>query len=134
MHIWIAMLAILLNALVPSISHALAGAGGQAGTWEICRADGKRYSLYDAPSGPAFAAFAAANDAPGAPAKESQFTAGEHCAYCLPHAGDFALPATVGAAAGVFGQHPHHPFLFYRSPRPLTAWSAARPRGPPALA
>ncbi len=126
--IWIAVFAVLLNALAPSISHAVAAARGQGPAWEICRADGSRYG---APASAAFAAYAAAEQ-PDAP--PSAYKAGEHCAYCLPHAGDFALAPAMAPAAAAFGRQPPHPFLFYRSPRPLAAWSAARPRGPPALA
>lgn len=129
--IWIACCAILLNALAPSMSQAIAAVRGQAVAWEICRVDG-------APGSGASVALSAAParlGAPdGAPAGDDKMKPGEHCAYCLTHAGSFGLPPAMAATVGVFGSHPQHPFLFYRSPRPLTAWSAARPRGPPALA
>lgn len=131
--IWIACCAILLNALAPSMSQAVAAVRGQAVAWEICRVDsvpaaagGSRLALSAAKAG-----FAAQD---GAPAGDGKMKPGEHCAYCLTHAGSFGLPPALVSIPGVFGSHPEHPFLFYRSPRPLTAWSAARPRGPPALA
>jgi copper(I)-binding protein len=37
--IWIAIIAVLMNALAPSISHALAAAEGNPAAFEICRAD-----------------------------------------------------------------------------------------------
>lgn len=124
LHIWIACLAILLNALAPSISHAIAAARGDAPAWQICRTDASRYA---AP------ALAAAGE-PLAPSRQDKMQAGEHCAYCLPHGASFALPPEAILAFGVFAQQRIVPLLFYRSPQPLTAWSAARPRGPPALA
>ncbi|WP_409031744.1 DUF2946 domain-containing protein [Janthinobacterium sp. CG_23.3] len=129
--IWIALFAVLLNALAPSVSHAVAAARGPAPAWEMCSADRTGYA---GPASAAFAAFVAAEQPPAAAAPEGSGKAGEHCAYCLPHAGDFALAPAVAAPAGVVGRHPPHPFLLYRAPRPLTAWSAARPRGPPAPA
>ncbi|MDC8760128.1 DUF2946 family protein [Janthinobacterium fluminis] len=121
LHIWIACLAILLNALAPSISHAVAAARGQAAALDICRADGRRAIASDVIAGDA------ADAAGDAAAK-----AGGHCAYCLPHAASFALPPAPAATPGVFDRHQPHPFLLYRSPRPSMVWSAARPRGPPA--
>ena len=41
--LWIACFAILLNALAPSVSHAIAFSRGVPATWEICRADGCAY-------------------------------------------------------------------------------------------
>lgn len=110
MHVWIAIFAVLMNALAPSISHAMAWSSGAPSAWDICRADGK----------PA--------------ATQKQPAAGmDHCGYCLPHAGSYAI--APGAAAGVVlpGGHALRPFLFYHAPRPLLALSAAPPRGPPAL-
>ncbi|WP_317203379.1 DUF2946 domain-containing protein [Janthinobacterium sp.] len=126
LHIWIACFAILLNGLAPSISHAIAAARGDTSAWQICRADGSRY---EAPT-PALAE----SGGPIAPAKQDKMQAGEHCAYCLPHGASFALPPDAISAFGVFAHQRIVPLLFYRSPQPLTAWSAARPRGPPALA
>ena len=112
--IWIACFAILMNALAPSISHAVAYANGEPSAWDICRADNK------APLKPG---------TPGAPAKMSM----TDCDYCVSHAGSFGLPPSFDSSLGHFGAQPSHPFLFYRSPAPLAAWSAARPRGPPAF-
>jgi hypothetical protein len=111
--IWLACFAILMNALAPSISHAMANPGSGPASWEICRA---------------------ANAA--SPVKKSaplQAAAMQDCGYCLPHAGSYALMPTVAAGLGLFGGHTLRPFLFYRAPQPLLALSAAPPRGPPAI-
>jgi hypothetical protein len=116
MHLWIAIFAILVNALAPSVSHALAAASDNPAAWEICRADRSQADFsQDAP---------APNDA----------MAMDHCGYCLPHAGSTMLMPGMITGLGIFGNHALRPFLFYRAPQPLLALSAAPPRGPPALA
>lgn len=107
--IWIACCAILMNAVAPSVSHALALANGQPSAWDICRADRPVPAK------------------PGKPAMNGM----SDCAYCVSHAGSFGLPPDVGARLGWFGVQPSHPFLFQRAPARLAAWSTSQPRGPP---
>ncbi|NRR28696.1 DUF2946 domain-containing protein [Oxalobacteraceae bacterium] len=138
LQVWIALFAILMNALAPSISHAVNFAQGQPPGWEICRSDsGSRADT----SLPDFSRFSAVNDAgkkllvlAPADARQSDKKAMnmDDCGYCAPHAGSVGLMPPPVAGLGVFGPQASHPFLFYRSPSPLAAWSAARPRGPPA--
>jgi hypothetical protein len=120
--IWIASFAILLAALAPSISHAVAAAtGGVPNGWtEVCTADGaKLVKLDGAPSSP---------DAPAD--KALHF---EHCPFCLHHAtgagllpaSDIALPAPAESRA--------FPTLFYQASYPKPAWAVAQPRAPPVL-
>jgi hypothetical protein len=125
--IWIACFAVLMNALAPSISHAMAAANGVPETWEICRTDG---SALAAPGehelvvvGRLAKKLAQEKAAPMA-----------DCGYCLPHAGSFALMPSAVTGLGLMGGHALRPFLFYRAPQPLLALSAAPPRGPPAFA
>lgn len=109
MQVWIAIFAILLNALAPSISHAVAASGDPA-SWDICRAA----------------------DSNGA-GKPAQPAAGmDHCGYCLAHAGSFAITAPSFDDAGLFDGYSGQPFLLYHAPQPLLALTAAPPRGPPA--
>jgi hypothetical protein len=121
--IWIACFAVLMNALAPSISHAMAALDNSPATWEICRADG---------SGPGAGLAAAGEHAK----KVADHRAGlmEDCGYCLPHGGSNALMPPAVAGLGLMGGHALRPFLFYRAPQPLLALSAAPPRGPPAFA
>ncbi|MES2117994.1 MAG: DUF2946 domain-containing protein [Pseudomonadota bacterium] len=128
LHIWIACLAILMNALAPSISHAVAFMQGQAPAWEICRADGS--AMQSAPVGDAVKTILASGGKQQAPQK-AMFSM-DDCGYCTPHAGSYGLLPSVVSGLGLSGAHQIRPFLFYRSPAPLTAWSASRPRGPPA--
>jgi hypothetical protein len=129
--IWIACFAVLMNALAPSISHAMAAMHGVPATWEICRAD----------SAAAGAALTAAGQpelaAVGALSKkisEGNMTPMADCGYCLPHAGSLALMPSTITGLGLVKGHALRPFLFYRAPQPLLALSAAPPRGPPAFA
>jgi hypothetical protein len=110
LYIWIACLAILVNALAPSISHAVAFIQDQPSAWRICRVDG-----------------AAGQQKPAKMAMDD-------CAYCAPHAGSFGLPPAAAADHVDFSAPARHPFLFHRAPTPLSVWTAARPRGPPAFA
>ncbi|MEO7031466.1 MAG: DUF2946 domain-containing protein [Herbaspirillum sp.] len=122
LHIWIACFAILLNALAPTISHALNSAQGRSATWvEICSIDGIRFTSLSANS------TQNQGDAPLAPhAQPSQ-----HCPFCATHAGSAALPSTnLMPLLADLGSTPR-PSLFYQAPTPLFSWSAANPRAPP---
>lgn len=119
--LWIACFAILLNALAPSVSHAIAFNTGVPATWEICRADGSRVTV----SG----LITSSDDSDKAPGDAQAM--GEDCAYCQTHAGSFGLPPAILSSLPVTGLQ-SLPFLFYRAPQPLPVWAAAQPRGPPA--
>jgi hypothetical protein len=110
MQVWIAVFAILMNALAPSISHAVAYANGAPSSYDICRADTST-----------------------AGKSKPQAATMDHCGYCLPHAGSYAITPTNLTGLGLMGGHALRPFLFYRAPAPLLALSAAPPRGPPSL-
>lgn len=119
--VWIACFAVLMNALAPSVSHAIAFSQGVPATWEICRADGTRVTVSGLITG--------AED--GGKSDGAAKAAGEDCAYCQTHAGSFGLPPVTLSSLPVKGMRAA-PFLFYRAPRPLAAWTTAQPRGPPA--
>lgn len=125
--IWIACFAVLMNALAPSISHAMATVSGVPATWEICRADASAAAVPDHPELVTVGAFAKK-----IPQKNVGVMA--DCGYCLPHGGSVALMPSTITGLGLMGGHALRPFLFYRAPQPLLALSAAPPRGPPAFA
>src|SRR5689334_1445629 len=118
--LWIACFAVLLNALAPSVSHAIAFSRGVPATWEICRADGSRVTVSGLITG---------EDSDKSPSATKAM--GEDCAYCQTHAGSFGLPPVTLAGLPAVAA-PLKPFLFYRAPQPLQIWAAAQPRGPPA--
>ena len=120
---WIACFAILLAALAPSISQAVANAKQESGSgWaEICSVAGIRFVQVDDDG--------AADGKGGGKAMQM-----EHCAFCSTHAGSVGLPPTspvlplpVASGTVIF------PALYYQSPSPLFIWSTAQSRAPPAL-
>lgn len=118
---WIAALAILFSALAPSISHALSIDRGNAAWLEICSANGVKLLP------------ASAVDAAQKPVKDLLQHHMEHCPYCVTHGGTFALLPPAPITFAVLGGHDLFPSLYYQAAAPLFAWSAAQPRGPPAV-
>lgn len=119
---WIACLAILLAALAPSISQAVANAKQESGSgWaEICSVAGIRFVQVDA---------GAPDDGKSA-GKAMQM---EHCAFCSTHAGSVGLPPSPIMPLPVASGTAIFPALYYQSPAPLFIWSTAQSRAPPAL-
>ena len=114
---WIAKLAcvaVLLSALMPAISHALAPDRAAVLLAEICSPAGARI----------------AGDDGKAPAKKAMNM--EDCSYCRLQFDTPTLPSVPQAPilADIVEQHPP---LYYQSPAPLFSWISANPRGPPAL-
>lgn len=114
---WIAVLAILMSALAPSISHALGTKNGAS--WiEVCSTVGSKWLQPDRSS------------TDPAPASGSAHLF-EHCPYCSLHANAIAVPAApVGLAQAPVLSHPV-PTAFLAAPRTLHAWVSAQPRAPP---
>jgi hypothetical protein len=145
LQVWLACCAILMNALAPAVSHALAYERGQQHTWEICLNDGTRLAGLGQLDEATFLALTdrskrtertgsvpsvLAGHAMG-PADETMSMA--DCGYCLPHAGALGLPPPAGLAVPAAAAMPERPYLYYHAPRPLQAWASAQPRGPPAI-
>lgn len=115
-------MAILLNSLAPAISHAMASLQGKDAPWaQICSTSGTKYIPLDLgavqPDGN----------------KQPQSSAMEHCAYCISHAGSFAVFSDVPLYIAPARLTHVYPALFYRAPSPLFIWAAASPRAPPVL-
>jgi hypothetical protein len=118
---WIALVAMLALALLPTLSHAFAAARGDgvAGSGEICSADGTRR--------------AAGNErAPASPASALDHF-GQHCPFCARGGVDLAPPPAHRLAALTTAVDAR-PRLFWRAPALPFAWRSAAPRGPPAFA
>jgi hypothetical protein len=117
---WIASFAILLAALAPSISHAVAAAKNIPNGWtEICTVAGAKLVKLDDTS---------SKQAPTH--KMSHF---EHCPFCLSHAVALGLPSGVDIVMPVVDGTSVFPVLFYQASHPLFAWVATQPRAPPAV-
>ena len=122
-HMWFACLAILLNALSPSLSYAFASlhANANSAAVEICSASGAVYTQADL--------------APAARSTtDSVLHHIEHCPFCMNHAGSVAFPPSSSSPLAVITGHDHYPPLFYQAPQPQFAWLGASPRGPPSAA
>lgn len=118
---WIACFTMLFAALAPSIAHAMSASRGDA--WaEICSV-----------VGPKFVKTSAGDDAAADPVKQ-QTVHLEHCPLCATHAGSFALLPEPSFSIALLDTPASHPFLFFRSPRPLSVWTTAQSRAPPASA
>ena len=119
---WIACFAILLAALAPSISQAVANAKQESGSgWaEICSVAGIRFVQVDA----------GATDDGKSAGKAMQM---EHCAFCSTHAGSVGLPPSPIMPLPVASGTAIFPALYYQSPAQLFIWSTAQSRAPPAL-
>ena len=122
---WIACFAILLAALAPSISQAVANAKQESGSgWaEICSVAGIR-----------FVQLVQGDDGAADGKSDGKAMQMEHCAFCSTHAGSVGLPPTspvlpllVASGTAIF------PALYYQSPSPLFIWSTAQSRAPPSL-
>jgi hypothetical protein len=116
---WLALWAMLAMTLLPTVSHALAFARGDAGRWaEVCTPQGLRLVAVD--------------DAAG-PSKGSLPTAAghlEHCPFCALGA-DAAAPPPAPLALLQLPPATFEPPLLLPAPATLFAWRKAQPRGPP---
>ena len=115
---WIALVAILLVTLAPSVTGWLSASRTQL--WgQVCSAA----SPTAARSGPS-----AGGESPAAP------HASEHCPYCALHADLAPPPDPRRAAAGVAFAFRAQPAAFVRAPRANATWASAQPRAPPSVA
>lgn len=118
---WIALLAVLAMALVPTLARALAHGQGVGTQWiEVCTAQGMT-----------LVAVADHGAEPG-DGGASLLPQLEHCPFCtLGHSGPilptlgFEVPPSVSAS--------DRPSWLELPPHPLGGWRSAQPRGPPLL-
>jgi hypothetical protein len=119
---WIALVAMLAMALLPTLSHALAHARGGASSWaEVCTPQGMR-----------LVAVSADDSLPGgAPAQAAGHL--EHCPLCALGADALAPPLSLPPALVLPLGRAGLPPLFLQAPHTLHAWRSAQPRGPPSV-
>jgi Protein of unknown function (DUF2946) len=113
--VWLALLAMLALALLPTISHALSAARGGSNWAEVCTPQGLRLVALDGQALP-----------DPVPAVHL-----EHCPLCALQSAAAAPPP---AATVVLPPVPHRaevPVLFLQAPHTLFAWCSPHPRGPP---
>lgn len=117
------MLAVLLSALLPSVTYAFMSSGKSDVAWNvICRSPAYKTD--------------ARRDAQvlvvGKSVPSEKAIHAEHCPFCLTHADSFALPPTIDLVMPGVSKQQLLPFLFTSAPSPLFAWTTAQSRAPPA--
>lgn len=117
---WLAMLALVLGALAPTVTQAMVSHGERDGWLQICSVSGMVWVKADA---------AQPDDqqpASGAP----QSNVSQHCAWCTLHGGAAGLPA-----ADLPSVLPVHlielPPAFFFEPIAAALWAPAQSRAPP---
>jgi len=113
---WIAVLAILMTALAPTVSQAWA-AKLDPMLVQVCSVMGTKWVHTDGQP-----------DESSPVPDSTHFT--DHCPYCSLHTSALLVPAMVWATAcASVGQVV--PTAFLLAPRTLHAWASAQPRAPP---
>jgi hypothetical protein len=120
----LAIFAVLLNALAPAVSHALA-ASRPALPVDVCSTHGGKAL--------AVAAALLTQQEEGARSHAHGALSGD-CGHCLAHAGGHGLPPPQAMVLPAGQAVTERPCLFYHAPRPLPLLTSSRPRGPPAIA
>ncbi|MCB5190395.1 DUF2946 domain-containing protein [Methylobacillus arboreus] len=118
---WICIL-LMFSALAPTLSHAFTVHGTHNTSEVVCSAPGSKYMPLSAKTAD-----------PAQPQHEHGLDM-KYCPYCnlLHHSPVFAANEPLPP----YGGHLGHmlPALYPHAPKPLFAWAAIRPRGPPANA
>jgi hypothetical protein len=108
---WLAILSIAMTSLAPAVSQAMAEQGFKV---EVCTVMGtKMVSLAD-------------------DSTSEQDLNKPSCSYCLAHSA-YALPLDTTLTFAEPQALSIYPQLFYRSPKPLTAWITPPNQAPPQL-
>lgn len=113
---WIAVLAILLAALAPAISHAITAQPG-------CSNGAHEASTKDLH----------ASEHTGETESDSDVAIHiKHCPFCIKHAASFMLLPVTFCVPVVAAGHTTPP-IHDEWPHPIIAWLAAQPRAPPVM-
>ena len=113
---WIAIIAVLMSSLAPTVSQAVSLAQhGQGISIEVCTTTGvKMTQVVDV------------SDA------DQSSQVGGNCPLCVVQ-GNYALPLNHELSFAKPVNSNIYPQLFYQSPKPLFAWVALPSRAPPSL-
>jgi hypothetical protein len=125
---WIALVAILALAFLPTLSQAWAYTQGQGdGGWaEVCTPQGPQRIAVDADGRLADTVIDADAGMPGGQHLQ-------HCPLCALSVDVPLLPPAALATVPLAVASDAPPAAFLHAPRTLHAWRRAQPRGPPAL-
>jgi hypothetical protein len=117
---WLALVAVLLGALAPTIAQARMGGGDRADWLEICTTTGMVWVQADSGE--------VARQIDGPPADSGT---SPHCPWCTLHGGASGLPPVQAAVVLPAAPLAEQPPAFYRAPLTDTVWATARSRAPP---
>jgi hypothetical protein len=129
--VWIACCAILLNALMPSISHALAASQASSpnsyaeSNAEICTSTGIKTIVINNDNN---------DDKNSIKPAPTKLKPSAHCAYCLTHDGSVGLPPDILSFPLRAVSYALLPRLFYQAPAAPFSWSVTLSRAPPVIA
>lgn len=127
--VWLALCIALLVALVPTLSHALVWARGEATLVEICTTTGQRWVMPDQVEADVSTGLPGSSDAPGAPASAQGLN---HCPFCLLSAERITTPPQVECGPFVLPGQAAPPQSRQGFVSLLSFVFAPPPRGPPA--
>ncbi len=118
---WLALVAVLAMALLPTVSHALAHGQGTGTTWaEVCTPQGMKMVAVDVEDA-----------APGSAGSAQPGSHLEHCPYCTGSVTPPGLPPSTFSLPYFDPRAGLVPPLFLQAPHTLFAWRSAQPRAPP---
>ena len=127
--VWAALWAMIVMAIMPTISHAIVRFSEPAGApmvMEVCTTRGvERVSM-----APGLQWTDPSKDVGSKTLPASHDLNSEHCPMC-GQSGHSAMPSPAQSLLKLPGLSDAPPRLFLLAPRPLFAWLQARPRGPP---
>ncbi len=127
---WLAIFAMLLGALAPTISRAMVPGAGARMLADVCSVAGVGFAGIDRAKAPLSGDAAVDREGEGGPQAHSP----DRCPYCCTHAGvAVASPPATGLLVASPGSV-RLPRLSFVSPRPRHAWSPSHPRAPPVRA
>ena len=114
----IAALAIVLNSVMPTLSHLLTSSHfNSTFLVEVCTATGSKWVA----------------DERQPPRKDPGSGIVPMCPYCIAHAAVVGLGPGNSLSLLALNLSYNFPTLFYQSPYPLYAWVSSSPRGPPVI-
>jgi Protein of unknown function (DUF2946) len=115
---WLAMLAMVLGALAPTVAQAVVVSSDRAGWVEVCSVSGMTWVQVDADT--------ASSDNPSSPGADSAM----HCPWCTLHGGAADLPPESSRVEPL--QRPTEPPpAFSRAVTLSGTWADAHARAPP---
>lgn len=127
---WVALVVVVLQALLPVLSHAVVSKAAQEQGWvEVCTVSGMAWMRLT--STDALTDAGAADESAPSPLSS---LASHGCDWCATHPPLTALPPVSLSAPIVMSDWASHPPAFFHAPRLLAVWASAHSRAPPVLA